>query len=78
MRGTLVHAALERLFALDPVERTARRYGGGYGAYLAEREVARRHAREAFDSYAETRADLTLLDERRFGNGVVRLRYRTP
>ncbi|MFI7672605.1 ABC-F family ATP-binding cassette domain-containing protein [Actinophytocola sp. NPDC049390] len=33
-------------------------YGGGYDAYLAEREVARRHARERYDEYADTRASL--------------------
>ncbi len=33
-------------------------YGGGYAAYLHEREVARRHAREEYDEYASTRASL--------------------
>ena len=32
----------------------SRVYGGGYEAYLAEREVARRHAREAYEEYADT------------------------
>jgi ATPase subunit of ABC transporter with duplicated ATPase domains len=33
-------------------------YGGGYAGYLAEREVARRHARAEYDRYAGTRASL--------------------
>src|ERR1017187_6559440 len=33
-------------------------YGGGYAAYLAERELARRHARADYDEYAGTRASL--------------------
>ncbi|WP_375491896.1 ABC-F family ATP-binding cassette domain-containing protein [uncultured Jatrophihabitans sp.] len=33
-------------------------YDGGYQAYLDERAVARRHAREAYDEYAERRAEL--------------------
>jgi ATPase subunit of ABC transporter with duplicated ATPase domains len=33
-------------------------YGGGYAAYLDERERARRHAREEYDEYAGKREDL--------------------
>ncbi|MFN8146968.1 MAG: ABC-F family ATP-binding cassette domain-containing protein [Candidatus Nanopelagicales bacterium] len=33
-------------------------YGGGYEAYLDERSVARRRAREAFEDYAERRSEL--------------------
>ncbi len=33
-------------------------YDGGYEAFLEERAVARRHAREAYEEYADTRADL--------------------
>jgi ATPase subunit of ABC transporter with duplicated ATPase domains len=43
---------------LDLAQQQVRLYGGGYEAYLEEREVARRHAREAFDEYAETLAGL--------------------
>jgi ATPase subunit of ABC transporter with duplicated ATPase domains len=43
---------------LDLAQRQVRSYGGGYAAYLAEREVARRHAREAYDEYADTRSSL--------------------
>jgi ATPase subunit of ABC transporter with duplicated ATPase domains len=43
---------------LDPVERRAQLFGGGYGSYLREREVARRHAEEAYDEYRERHDDL--------------------
>ncbi|GAA4255433.1 ABC-F family ATP-binding cassette domain-containing protein [Dactylosporangium darangshiense] len=33
-------------------------YGGGYAAYLEERAVARRHARERYEEYADTKSDL--------------------
>ncbi len=46
------------IFELDPVEKRATWFGGGYAAYLEEREVARRHAREAYEEYAETKSDL--------------------
>jgi ATPase subunit of ABC transporter with duplicated ATPase domains len=43
---------------LDLAQQEVRGYGGGYDAYLAEREVVRRHAREAYDGYAGTRSGL--------------------
>ncbi|HEU4422640.1 MAG TPA: ABC-F family ATP-binding cassette domain-containing protein [Pilimelia sp.] len=43
---------------LDLAQRQVRRYGGGYTAYLAEREVASRHARQDYEEYAQTRAAL--------------------
>ena len=46
------------IFELDPVEKRARWFGGGYASYLEERDIARRHAREAFDDYSETKSDL--------------------
>lgn len=33
-------------------------YGGGYDAYLEERSITRRHAREAYEEYAERRRSL--------------------
>ena len=33
-------------------------YDGGYDAFLAERAVARRHAREAYEEFADKKADL--------------------
>ena len=44
---------------LDLAQQQVARYGGGYESYLVEREVARRHAREAYDEYADKRAALT-------------------
>ena len=43
---------------LDLAQQQVRLFGGGYDAYLAEREVARRRAREAYEDYAETRSGL--------------------
>src|SRR5271169_2584632 len=43
---------------LDLAQQQVRSYGGGYAAYLSEREVARRHAREDYDEYADTRWSL--------------------
>ena len=38
---------------LDLAQQQVNRYGGGYGAYLEERDRARRHAREDFEEYAD-------------------------
>ncbi len=43
---------------LDLAQQQVHVFGGGYGAYLQEREVARQHARDAFEDYAETRGSL--------------------
>jgi len=43
---------------LDLAQQQVTSYGGGYAAYLAERELARRHARADYDEYASTRASL--------------------
>ncbi|QKG20898.1 ABC-F family ATP-binding cassette domain-containing protein [Actinomadura verrucosospora] len=37
---------------LDLAQHQINQYGGGYDAYLAEREVARRHARAEYEEYA--------------------------
>ncbi|TDB70279.1 ABC-F family ATP-binding cassette domain-containing protein [Micromonospora sp. KC721] len=47
-----------RVLELDLVQQQVRHYGGGYTAYLEEREVARRQARAEYDEYADTRAAL--------------------
>ncbi len=44
---------------LDLAQQRVSVYGGGYTAYLEEREVSRRHAREAYEEYAERRSGLT-------------------
>ncbi len=43
---------------LDLAQQSVSLYGGGYQSYLDEREVSRRHAREAFDEYADRKSDL--------------------
>ncbi|WP_275461880.1 ABC-F family ATP-binding cassette domain-containing protein [Streptomyces noursei] len=43
---------------LDLAQQQVNTYGGGYTAYLEERDRARRHARERYDEYADTRAAL--------------------
>ncbi|QFU90791.1 ABC-F family ATP-binding cassette domain-containing protein [Amycolatopsis sp. YIM 10] len=47
-----------RVVELDFAQQQVNSYGGGYQAYLEEREIARRHAREEFEEYADTRASL--------------------
>ncbi|MEU4572232.1 ABC-F family ATP-binding cassette domain-containing protein [Nonomuraea sp. ATR24] len=47
-----------KVLELDLAQQQIHLYGGGYQAYLDEREVARRHAREQYEEYAETRAQL--------------------
>jgi ATPase subunit of ABC transporter with duplicated ATPase domains len=47
-----------RVVELDLSQQQFRAFGGGYAAYLAEREVARRHARAEYDEYADRRAGL--------------------
>ncbi|MET8337727.1 ABC-F family ATP-binding cassette domain-containing protein [Streptosporangium canum] len=43
-----------RVVELDLVQQRIGIYGGGYEAYLAEREVARQHARDEYEEYAGT------------------------
>jgi ATPase subunit of ABC transporter with duplicated ATPase domains len=47
-----------RVVELDLAQQLVRVHDGGYEAYLGEREVARRHAREQYEEYAGTVADL--------------------
>ncbi|GAA2422858.1 ABC-F family ATP-binding cassette domain-containing protein [Streptomyces glaucus] len=47
-----------KVLELDPVQRRTTLYGGGYEAYLEERETARRHAREEYEEYADKRSAL--------------------
>jgi ATPase subunit of ABC transporter with duplicated ATPase domains len=47
-----------RIVELDLAQNQVSVYDGGYDAFLEERAVARRHAREAYEQYADTRADL--------------------
>jgi ATPase subunit of ABC transporter with duplicated ATPase domains len=47
-----------RVVELDLAQQLVRVHDGGYEAYLTEREVARRHAREEYEEYAGTKASL--------------------
>ncbi len=47
-----------RVVELDLAQQQVAVYDGGYDAFLEERAVARRHAREAFDEFAGRKADL--------------------
>jgi ATPase subunit of ABC transporter with duplicated ATPase domains len=50
--------SVNRVLEIDHAQRQVRHYGGGYAAYLEEREVIRRHAEADYEAYAETRATL--------------------
>src|SRR3954463_11196546 len=43
---------------LDRAQQQVNVYGGGYASYLEERERSRRHARETYDEYVDTRGAL--------------------
>ncbi|WP_222193996.1 ABC-F family ATP-binding cassette domain-containing protein [Modestobacter italicus] len=47
-----------RVVELDLAQQLVRVHDGGYEAYLTEREVARRHAREEYEEFADTKASL--------------------
>ncbi len=48
-----------RVVELDLAQHKIRQVDGGYRAYLVEREVERRHEREAYDEYAQRKQDLS-------------------
>ncbi|MFJ4090660.1 ABC-F family ATP-binding cassette domain-containing protein [Kitasatospora sp. NPDC089913] len=47
-----------KVLELDLHQQQVNLYGGGYEAYLEERATARRHAREEYEEYADTKAGL--------------------
>lgn len=47
-----------RVVELDLAQNSVAVYDGGYEAFLEERAVARRHAREKYEEFAATKADL--------------------
>ncbi|MFE1930851.1 ABC-F family ATP-binding cassette domain-containing protein [Streptomyces sp. NPDC059474] len=49
---------VDKVLELDLAQQRVNLYGGGYEAYLEERETARRHARERYEEYADTRTTL--------------------
>src|SRR4051812_45816837 len=50
---------VDRVVELDLAQQQVSVYGGGYEAYLEERERARRHAREEYEEYSDRVGDLT-------------------
>ncbi|WP_045732353.1 ABC-F family ATP-binding cassette domain-containing protein [Pseudarthrobacter chlorophenolicus] len=67
LRGGVVLVSHDREFLarcvttiveLDLAQNAVAVYDGGYDAFLEERAVARRHARERYDEFAATKADL--------------------
>jgi len=50
--------SVTRVLELDLAQNSHRVYGGGYDAYLEERATLRRQAREKYEDYADTKADL--------------------
>jgi ATPase subunit of ABC transporter with duplicated ATPase domains len=49
---------VDQVLELDLAQQQVRLFGGGYEAYLHEREVSRRHARHEFEEYADTLSGL--------------------
>ncbi|RDI51723.1 ABC-F family ATP-binding cassette domain-containing protein [Nocardia mexicana] len=49
---------VNRIVELDLAQQQVGVYDGGYEAFLTERETARRHAREAYDEYADAKSAL--------------------
>ncbi|RKR76396.1 ABC-F family ATP-binding cassette domain-containing protein [Frondihabitans australicus] len=67
LRGGVVLVSHDREFLarcctsvleLDLPQSSHRLFGGSYESYLEEREIARQHARDAFEAFADTKADL--------------------
>jgi ATPase subunit of ABC transporter with duplicated ATPase domains len=50
---------VDRVVELDLAQQQVSVYGGGYEAYLEERERARRHAREEYEEYADRVGELS-------------------
>jgi ATPase subunit of ABC transporter with duplicated ATPase domains len=50
--------SVNRVLEIDQAQRQVRHYGGGYSAYLEERDVIRRHAEADYEAYADARAAL--------------------
>ncbi|WOH19665.1 ABC-F family ATP-binding cassette domain-containing protein [Paenarthrobacter sp. GOM3] len=67
LRGGVVLVSHDREFLarcvtavveLDLAQNSVAVYDGGYEAFLEERDIAKRHARERYEDYANTKADL--------------------
>ncbi|MFB7908273.1 ribosomal protection-like ABC-F family protein [Kitasatospora sp. NPDC056076] len=53
-----LNRTVTQVLELDRAQQQVHLFGGGYTAYLEERERARRHAREEYEEYAERKAAL--------------------
>jgi ATPase subunit of ABC transporter with duplicated ATPase domains len=72
---------VDRVLELDLAQQQTRLFGGGYAGYLEERETARRHARENYERYAETKAELEARRRTQIGwadKGVREARSKAP
>ncbi|MGK3201855.1 ABC-F family ATP-binding cassette domain-containing protein [Amycolatopsis sp. MEPSY49] len=72
---------VDRVVELDLAQQQVNVYGGGYEAYLEEREVARRHAREEYEEFADTKASLEArgrMQRAWMENGVKNARRKQP
>jgi len=50
---------VDQVLELDLAQQSVRLYSGGYLAYLEERAIARQHARDAYEKYADQKAAFT-------------------
>jgi ATPase subunit of ABC transporter with duplicated ATPase domains len=50
---------VDQVLELDLAQQSVRLYSGGYLAYLEERAIARQHARDAYEKYADQKGALT-------------------
>ena len=55
---TFLEQVVTDVFELDPHTHSGTRFGGGWTGYLAERELTRQHAQQAYDEYASRRSRL--------------------
>ena len=90
LRGGLVVVSHDREFLartitsvleLDPYNKTARTFSGGWEAYLQERAIARARARDRYDEYADKRDSLRgqVQSTREMSvRGAVRAKRRAP
>ena len=55
---TFLQRTVTHVIELDEFTHTATRYAGGWDSFLRERELAKQHAREAYDEYDTKRSQL--------------------
>ncbi|MBL7495904.1 ABC-F family ATP-binding cassette domain-containing protein [Frankia nepalensis] len=66
---------------IDQHRRDVTEYAGGWSAYLEGRDLARRHARERYEEFADTRADLVAQVQRQREQsvrGAIRAKRKVP